>query len=264
MTTSRGVTTSREVRLRAEPLWSRTGRGVSIAVIDSGAHPRHPHLGALADGVDLTRGTQRAPSPSAGADAHDLVDRLGHGTAVTAAIQAKAPGARIHPVRVFHEELATSAGALARAIDWAAERGCRLANLSLGTPRRSRTETLQPAVDRACERGMVVIAAYSHEGRRHYPGGLPGVLGVCLDWDLGRDSIRLARREGRRILYASGYPRPIPGVPPARNLNGISFAVANATGMVALALEHHTSARRRLEVLDTVAALAGASPPAQR
>jgi hypothetical protein len=36
---------------------------------------------------------------------------------------------------------------------------------------------------------------------------------------------------------ASGLPRPIPGVPPERNLQGTSFAVANTTGMLALALE---------------------------
>jgi hypothetical protein len=34
-------------------------------------------------------------------------------------------------------------------------------------------------------------------------------------------------------LRASGYPRPIPGVPPERNLRGVSFAVANATGVIA-------------------------------
>jgi hypothetical protein len=34
-------------------------------------------------------------------------------------------------------------------------------------------------------------------------------------------------------LAASGYPRPIPGVPPERNISGLSFAVANVTGFLA-------------------------------
>jgi hypothetical protein len=38
-------------------------------------------------------------------------------------------------------------------------------------------------------------------------------------------------------MRASGYPRPIPGVPPERNLRGQSFAVANATGILALLIE---------------------------
>ena len=226
---------------------------MSIAVIDSGAHPGHPHLGPLAGGIALT--------PD-GLAHDDLVDRLGHGTAVTAAIQEKAPGARVHLARVFHDELATSARTLAKAIEWAGERGCRVANLSLGTPREGRIEVLQPAVDRAAQHGTLVIAAYSHEGERQYPGSLPDALGVCLDWDLPRDVVRIGRRDGRRVLYASGYPRPIPNVPPERNLNGISFAVANATGIVALALEPFPEARGRAAALAALETLAALEAPA--
>ena len=39
------------------------------------------------------------------------------------------------------------------------------------------------------------------------------------------------------LTPAAGLPRPIPGVPPARNLHGASFAVANLTGFLARALE---------------------------
>jgi hypothetical protein len=42
---------------------------------------------------------------------------------------------------------------------------------------------------------------------------------------------------GRWRFFASGFPRPLPGVPPSRNLNGISFAVATMTGFVARAME---------------------------
>ncbi|MDE2944638.1 MAG: S8 family serine peptidase [Gemmatimonadota bacterium] len=238
----------------AAGLREKTGRGVSIAVIDSGAHPNHPHLGPLAGGIALT--------PD-GREHHDLTDLLGHGTAVAAAIQEKAPGARVHVARVFHDELATSARTLAKAIDWAAERGCRLANLSLGTPRQSRIEVLRPAVERAARAGTLVIAAFSHEGEPQFPGSLPGALGVCLDWDLPRHSVRVGRRDGRRVLYASGYPRPIPGVPPTSNLNGISFAVANATGIVALALELFPEARGRADALTALETLAEMIPPHQ-
>jgi hypothetical protein len=42
---------------------------------------------------------------------------------------------------------------------------------------------------------------------------------------------------GRSCIAASGYPRDIPGVPRERNIKGVSFAVANATGFAARALE---------------------------
>ena len=41
----------------------------------------------------------------------------------------------------------------------------------------------------------------------------------------------------RSLLVTSPYPRDIPGVPRERNISGVSFAVANATGFVARALQ---------------------------
>jgi hypothetical protein len=64
------------------------------------------------------------------------------------------------------------------------------------------------------------------------PGSLPGVIGVLPDPDCPRDAFRY----DAGVFHASPYPRPIPGVPIARNLQGASFAVANMTGLVARAL----------------------------
>jgi hypothetical protein len=224
----------RLIRCGEPPLGGRTGRGISIAVIDSGYHPGHPHIEQIAGGVEFN---------TAGEPSNDLVDRLGHGTAVTAAIQEKAPEADIHVVRVFHDMLAISSRTLATAIDWASESGCRIANLSLGTPHEFRVEDLAPAVERAVERGTIIVSAYELEKELWFPGSLSGALGVILDWDCPRDAIRIKTRSGRSIVAASGYPRPIPGVPPEHNLKGISFAVANTSGVLALALEDRPDVR---------------------
>ena len=64
----------------------------------------------------------------------------------------------------------------------------------------------------------------------------------------------------RRVrIRASGFPRPIPGVPPERNLRGQSFAVANATGLMALAIEGTCLQ----SIADLTAALEHAAPPRQ-
>ena len=82
------------------------------------------------------------------------------------------------------------------------------------------------------------MSAAQHNEVEWLPGSLPGAVGVLLDWDCPRDEIRRqATGDGRRVYAASGYPRPIPGVPPERNLKGISFAVANVTGCLARDLE---------------------------
>jgi hypothetical protein len=195
-----------------------------VAIIDSGVNIPHPHLPAVADGIafDVEGGTSG-----------DVVDRLGHGTAAAAAIHEKAPDAVLHVVKVFDRELATTVATLVRAIDWATERGCRVVNLSLGTPNAFRATELAPAVERAVERGAIVVSAYALEDRRWYPGAMGGVVGVVMDPDQPREEVEVIEFEGREVLRAAPWPRPVPGLPRERNLNGISFAVANATGVLA-------------------------------
>lgn len=222
---------------------------VSVAVIDSGANAPHPHLPAVAGGVALDL-DGRASS--------DWVDRLGHGTAVAAAIHEKAPGAEIWAVKVFDDQLATSVPTLVRALDWASERGMRLVNLSLGTANEFRAAELDPAVVRAVERGTIIVSAREDEGTLWYPGCMEGVVGVLLDLEHPRERVSVTELgEGRRAVHASGYPRPIPGVSPERNLNGISFAVANVTGVLAGALTGRPdvrSAAGALTLLETTSA----------
>ena len=230
--------------LRLSSVADKTGSGVSIAVIDSGVHASHPHVNGVAGGVGI--------DPN-GNEHDDFVDRLGHGTAVTAAIREKAPDAEIYAVKVFDDSLSTKAEVLVSAIDWASSRGLRLINLSLGTAKREHEETLQAAVDRAGERGSLVVAASAYDGQRWLPGSLRGALGVMLDWDCDRDEVRITSdADGSATFHASGYPRPIPGVSPERNLKGISFAVANTTGLLARLLEAHPEATTVADVIEAV------------
>jgi hypothetical protein len=206
----------------------RTGYGVKVAIVDSGLHTANPHVSAIAGGVHIT---------AEGQD-DDFLDRLGHGTAVAAVILEKAPGIQLFVVRVFERTLTTNAILLARAIEWAAESGCRLINLSLGTANPEREPELQAAVDLACSRGALVVSARELAGVRWLPGSLAGVAGVLLDPACARDELRIeVNAQGTPTFHASGFPRPVPGVPSERNVSGISFAVANTTGFLARLLE---------------------------
>jgi subtilisin family serine protease len=194
--------------------------------VDSGVHVAHPHVGSVAGGVAID---------DDGREHGDYVDRLGHGTAVTAAIKEQAPDAELYAVKVFDRTLSTRLSTLVAAIDWAARNGMHLVNLSLGTAKSEHERALDEAVRRAAARGVVVVAAAEDDGVRWRPGSLSGVIGVQLDAACPRDQYRAISANGTTVFRASGYPREIPGVPPERNLNGISFAVANMTGFVARA-----------------------------
>ena len=215
--------------LSVQALRPRTARGIRIIVVDSGVHPLHPHVGGVADGVSVD---------AEGTLSDDFIDRLGHGTAVTAAIREKAPEAEILVAKVFDRRLETTAAALVSAIRWAVESKAHLINLSLGTQTASHAEALGQAVREARASGAWVVAAGEHDGVRWLPGTLPGVVSVGLDWSLPREQcVVQIDPDGEVRVTASGFPRPIPGVPPERNLKGLSFAVANATGLLALALQ---------------------------
>ena len=205
---------------------------VRVAIVDSGVHSAHPHVRGVAGGVAIDRD---------GREHDDYLDRLGHGTAVAGAIREKAPDAELYAVRVFDLALATRVETLVHAVDWAVRTRMHVVNLSLGTTKAEHEPVLRDAIARACAGGLIVVSARDDEGVRWLPGSLPGVVPVQLDWSCPRDEFRCADVEGTTVFRASGYPRPIPGVPPERNLNGISFAVANMTGFVARARASHAT-----------------------
>lgn len=187
---------------------------MKIAIIDSGIHPGHPHVGEIAGAVGFTL-TGETP---------DAIDRLGHGTAVAGAIREKIPDAELYAVKVFDRRLSANIGVILRALQWCRENGMDIVNLSLGTENPAHRDSFLSALG---EDLLVVSAAGV------LPGSLPEVIGVAPDPECPRDAFRY----DAGVFYASPYPRPIPGVPVARNLQGVSFAVANMTGLAARALK---------------------------
>jgi subtilisin family serine protease len=211
-----------------------TGQGIRVAVVDTGIHASHPHVGGVERGVGIR---------DDGTVDGDFVDRLGHGTAVAAAIREKAPNATIVAIKIFWDTLATDARSLVRGIDEACAHGAHVINLSLGTSNPAHRPLLEAAVQRAADNNAIVVAASEDAGITWLPGSLSDVIGVRLDWTCERDAYRLIASDGRLEIAASGYPRDIPNVPRERNLKGTSFAVANATGFVVRALEAGGMAR---------------------
>ncbi len=210
-----------------ESLAGRTGKGVRVAVIDSGVHASHPHIGGVAGGVTI----------GGDVDEKNYIDLIGHGTAVMAAIKEKAPDAEYFAVRVFYTSLRTTVDLLLRAIEWSIANRIDVINLSLGTTNPSHRERFVPVIARALEAGSILVSARDAEGTPALPGTLPGVIGVDLDWDCPREAYYCKPAAEGLAITASGYPRSLPGVPRAKNLHGISFAVANTTGFVVRACE---------------------------
>jgi subtilisin family serine protease len=180
-----------------------------VAILDSGIHAGHPHVGAVAGGFDAT------------GLSGNWLDSIGHGTAVAGAIRSHAPDAELLAVKIFHGGLRTNIDIVLRGIRYAMQAGADILNLSLGASNPEHAARFADLLNRECR---WVSAAGS------YPGLVPGVLAIEADPNLPRDQVTCLS-PGR--YAASPYPREIPGVPRERNLHGASFAVANFTGLLA-------------------------------
>lgn len=206
------------------PFPSATGRGLRIAVIDSGVNLQHSHIVAATYEVSLSPGETGC-------------DDVGHGTAVTAAIQEKAPASEYHVIKLFGRTLRSSTARLLQATEWALDMGIDIVNLSLGTANLEHRPHFERLILRAHDCGMLLVSARSNGRGLVLPGALDGVIGVEPDWKIPRERYRIDSENGAARFWASVYPRSLPGVAPQRNLNGVSFAVANMTGFAARACE---------------------------
>ena len=122
-----------------------TGRGVTVAIIDSGLEVDHPTLAG--PGRRERRGG--AGGWRAECRRRHAGDLFGHGTACGGIILGLAPEVELVSVRVLGADLKGKGAAFLAGLEWATERGVTLANLSLS----SKSETLFPyfheAVDAA-------------------------------------------------------------------------------------------------------------------
>ena len=156
--------------------------GVTVAVIDTGVDATHEDLaGTVLPGWDAITGTPRADS-----------DPYGHGTHVAGVIAAvagnglggsgAAAGVRILPVRVLDAAGQGWSSSIADGIQWAADHGADVINLSLGGTIPS--GVYRAAIDYAVNvRGAVVVASAGNDHENgnpmQYPASDPDAIAVA-------------------------------------------------------------------------------------
>ena len=196
---------------------------VRVGIVDSGINPDHPHVGRVMRGVFF----------HAEGESPDFVDRIGHGTAVAGVIREKAPTAELYAIRIFDRRLSADIETLMRGLNWCLEHGIQVVNLSIGITNEQHRPRFEDFLRRAHSQRVFVVSAANM-----LPGMMEGAIGVDADAECDRKACRF--RNG--IFLASPYPRSIPGVPREFNLHGVSFAIANCTGLLVRVMESHAPA----------------------
>ncbi|WP_158566936.1 S8 family serine peptidase [Actinomadura craniellae] len=230
-------------RLGFQRAWALTrGKGVTVAVIDSGVQPDHPMLaGRITEFVDLTGTGKR--------------DCVGHGTGVAALaggrdlaaagvpLSGVAPEARLIVIKQQDADSDRAGGArLAKAIRTAADRRAKVINISITT---GNSPELAQAVQYAQARDALIVTAAGNldgDGRSAgpaYPASYPGVLSVASLGPAGAvagtsDTVTRADvgAPGAAVptAWTGGYH---PGA------EGTSFAAAYVSGTAALVRSYH-------------------------
>ena len=228
-----------DLKLVSAQLLSR-GRGVKVAVIDTGV-AAHPALaGKVRSGWDYVDDDATPDDPSRGVDSsgNGVPDEAaGHGTFVAGTVALVAPEARLTAYRVLDSDGLGTTFDAAEAITDAADAGAKVINLSFGTVDGATSQVLEDAITYARGRGAVVVAAAGNTGdsEETFPAALPTVLSVGA---LAVDDTGLASFSARGGWVKVAAPGesivgPMPGGGFAR-WSGTSMAAPFVAGQVAL------------------------------
>ncbi|MFI9719630.1 S8 family serine peptidase [Streptomyces sp. NPDC052396] len=165
--------------MQAEAMWKvSTGKGITVAVLDSGVDSALPELrNQVVGGVDLS---SHPTGP--------LKDVEGHGSEMASiiagdgssgGIQGIAPGAKVLPVKF---DRLGDVG-MAQGIRYAVDHHAQVINISMGDVVASNNEkALRQAVNYALRKGSLIFASSGNDGENgnmiSYPAALPGFVAV--------------------------------------------------------------------------------------
>ncbi|MBR0848784.1 S8 family serine peptidase [Bradyrhizobium diazoefficiens] len=210
------------------------GANVTIAVIDSGIDTTHPELtNSIADNFDALGSTE---GPHV------------HGTGIAGAIVAhgrlmgSAPEARIIAIRAFGGTTggaASNSWVILRSLNYAAEHGAQIVNMSFAGPKDA---VIERAIAATAARGLVLVAAAGNAGAKSpplYPAANPNVIAVSATDQ--QDKLFSASNRGNHIaLAAPGVDIFLPAPDGKYQMtSGTSFSAAYVSGVAALLLERN-------------------------
>ncbi|AFY40961.1 S8 family peptidase [Nostoc sp. PCC 7107] len=267
--------------VNAPEAWNKgyTGKGVVVAVIDTGVDYNHEDLknniwtntkevagnGIDDDGngyVDDVRGWNFVNNNN------NTLDQNGHGTHVSGTIAGQkndygvtgiAYDAKIMPVKVLNESGSGSYSAIANGIYYAANNGANVINLSLGGNFSNRT--LQNAVEYANSKGVVVVMAAGNDGgsQPNYPARYANNTGIAVGAvDRNNNLANFSNRSGtNQLAYVTAPGVDVYSTVPNNqyaSYSGTSMASPHVAGVVALMLSANrslTPAQVRQIITDT-------------
>ncbi|WP_210569323.1 S8 family serine peptidase [Streptomyces sp. GESEQ-4] len=239
------------------------GKGVKVAVLDTGVDQTHPDLA----------GQEIAERNFSGSE--DSVDRFGHGTHVASTVggtgaksdgsyKGVAPGVRILDGKVLDDGGGGEDSGVIAGMEWAVAEGAQVVNMSMGGPDTSGIDPLEEAVNRlSAESGALFVIAAGNEGRQgERTVGSPGSADSALTVGAVDKADKLADFSSRGPRVGDGGVKPDltapgaeitaaastasdlesqdpSGTPGYATMDGTSMATPHVAGAAAILAQQH-------------------------
>lgn len=234
-------------KVNAPSAWpSNKGSGIKVAVIDTGIDKDHPDL------VANLRGGYNAIEQNENWD-----DDHSHGTHVAGTIGAVlneaqvvgvAPHVELYGVKVLTKDGGGDLFGIIRGMQWVAENGMQIGNMSLGAPQDN--FLFKFAIDQAANAGVIIVAAAGNDGKAvNWPAAYPNTIAVsamCPDTPVNNE--KLCTDGGKKIANFSSRGPQIEFITPGvlipstviggevKAYSGTSMACPHLAGLAALAM----------------------------
>jgi subtilisin len=226
-----------------------TGKGVKVAVLDTGFDLDHPDF------------KNRTVVSSSFVQGQEVQDGHGHGTHCIGTSCGprevdNGPGygvayeADIYAGKVLSNEGSGADGGILNGINWAITSGCAVVSMSLGAatrPGQAYSRTFERVATRAMQKGTLIIAAAGNESDRRisrvnpvgHPANCPSIMSISAI-DVGRrmawfscgtaDNVGAVDLTGPGLDVYSSWPMPLR----YKKISGTSMATPHAAGIAAL------------------------------
>lgn len=243
-----GLTTSSSQRagweikkFNIENLWNKsTGKDIVVGVLDTGCDFNHLDIKKnILQGINFVDPKK------------DPMDDNGHGTHVTGTICAVnngigivgvAPESKVRPIKVLNSQGTGSSKDIAVGIKWAADNGCQIVTMSLGS--RFHNRLIANAIKYANKKGCVVFCAAGNFGIKQdiaYPAKLNTTIAIgAIDKNFNRTSFTCS---GEELDFLSPGHEIVGCIPnnSYSMMSGTSMANPHAVGCAALYLSYFKS-----------------------
>lgn len=233
-------------RLNAPAAWPRIrGKGVKVAIIDTGIDPTHPDLAGRVKGGYNAIDKEQPWHDDHGHGSH--VAGITAGTLDGKGIVGVAPEADLYAVKVLTKDGQGSLFGIMGGIMWCVQNGIQVVNMSLGAPQDN--PLFKYAVQQLGAADIPLIAAAGNDAKAvNYPAAYPEAIAVSALCPAGITETRLCPNTQTGIATFSSRGPEVEFIAPGvnipssvlggaiKNYSGTSMASPHVAGLAALAI----------------------------